>query len=134
MTYYTTWLDFAIQKEKINTKIPNYGSYIKMPKKLDTIITTNTQTTLIFKWYFDFSLNIFTNQVTTPTSIAVAEYNVTTSEYNITEFTQGNLTFRVDSPLEGSGKVLKLGMESNINGAKVEIQRLDILAKLGRMT
>ena len=134
MTYYTTWLDFSIVQEKISKKIPNYGSYIKMPKKLDTIITTNTQTTLIFKWYFDFSLTAFTNQVTTPLSVVVAEYNVSTSEYNITEFTQGNVTFRVDAPLFGSGKILKLGMESDINGVKVEIQRLDILAKLGRMT
>jgi hypothetical protein len=134
MTYYTTWLDFAVVQEKLNRKSENYGSLIKMPKKLDTIITTNTQTNLTFKWYFDFSLVVFSSQVTTPTSVAVAEYNVSTSEYNITEFTQGNVTFRIDTPLFGSGKVLKLGMESNINGVKVEIQRLDILAKLGRMS
>jgi hypothetical protein len=135
MTYYTTWLDFAITQEKLNRKSENYGSLLKFPKKLDTIITTNTQTNLSFKWYFDFSLSVFSSQITTPSnSVSVAEYNVNTSEYNITEFTQGNVTFRVDTPLFGSGKILKLGIESDISGAKVEIQRLDILAKLGRMT
>lgn len=134
MTYYTTWIDFSIAQEHFNPRMPNFGSFIKMPKKLDTTITTNTQTTITFKWYFDFSTSSFTNQVTTPTSVTVAEYNVSTSQYNITEFTQGNVTFRIDTPLFGSGKVVKLGLESLINGVKVEVQRLDVLAKLGRMT
>lgn len=134
MTYYTTWLDFSRVKEQLNTKVPNYASILKFLKKLDTIITTNTATTITFKWYFDFSLSAFANQVTTSSSVSVVGYNVATSQYGISEFTSGNLTFRVDSPLFGSGKVVKLGLQANINGVKVEIQKLDILAKLGRMT
>ena len=36
--------------------------------------------------------------------------------------------------LAGSGKTMKIGMEASIQGARVELQRMDVLAKLGRMT
>jgi hypothetical protein len=133
MTYYTTWIDFSIAQEKFNKDANNYGSFIKMPKKLDSTISSNLSNTFTFKWYFDFLPNFFTAQATTTSTTVVAEYNTSTSEYNISEFSQGTLTFRVETPLFGSGKVLRLGVETDINNAKSGIQRLDILAKLGRM-
>jgi hypothetical protein len=133
MTYYTPWIDFSIAQEKFNKLAPNYGSFIKMPKKLDSTITANVASTFTFKWYFDFTSNEFSNQVTTTGNVTVAEYNTNTSEYNVSEWAEGNLTFRIEAPLFGSGKVLKFGIETDINNAKAGIQRLDILAKLGRM-
>jgi hypothetical protein len=133
MTYYTTWIDFAVAQEKFSKMMPNYGSFLKFLKKLTVTLSTYTATTLTFKWYFDFSSTQFSNQITTVASSAVAEYGLDTSEFGITEYSLGVLTFRIECPLFGSGQMVRLGMESAINGSKVEIQRMDLLAKLGRM-
>jgi hypothetical protein len=131
MTYYTTWLDFSIAQEFFTRSSPNYASFTKILKRMDCTVTTNASTTLVLKWYFDFSEAALTTQITTSADVALAEY--ADAEFGVAEFTSGSQTFNLTSPLFGSGKIMKLGVESSINGAKVEIQRLDILAKLGRM-
>ena len=133
MIYFTPWIDFSDAQEKFNKLAPNYSSFIKIPKKLDSTITANVSSTFTFKWFFDYTSKEYSNQVITTGNVVVAEYNTSTSEYGISEWAEGNLTFRVEAPLFGSGRVLKFGLETNVNGAKAGIQRLDILAKLGRM-
>ncbi len=133
MTYYTTWLDFSIAQEHFSRTMPNYGSFTKILKRMNCTVTTNASTTVTLKWYFDFAQTALTGQITTDADVTISEYGTSDTEYGVAEFTSGSQTFNLSSPLYGSGKIMKLGLESSINGAKVEIQRLDILAKLGRM-
>jgi hypothetical protein len=132
MTYYTTWIDFSVAQEHFSKISQNYGSFIKILKRLDSTITTNGATVITFKWYFDFGVTAFTNQVITESSIEIAEYG--SAEYGLAEYSSGGQTFGMSCTLAGSGKTMKIGMEASIQGARVELQRMDVLAKLGRMT
>ena len=134
MAYYTTWLDFSRTVQEFNNRFPNYGVFIKMPKKLVMTITANIATTLTFKWLFDFSQNTSSAQIQTMANVTLYEFNMPVSEYNIAEYNSGGSTTAVQIPLSGTGKVMKYGMECDVNGSKISILRIDITAKLGRIS
>jgi hypothetical protein len=74
----------------------------------------------------------YTKQVFTFGSSSIAEYGVT--EYNTTgEYTSSILinTPRVNT--SGSGEVVTIGLEAEINDAAFSIQKIDIHALLGRL-
>jgi hypothetical protein len=60
----------------------------------------------------------------------IAEYNI--AEYNIGEFNAGVLVNRPQVQASGGGQVVQLGVESEINGQPVSIQRLTAQAIIGR--
>jgi hypothetical protein len=61
----------------------------------------------------------------------VSEYGV--AEYNIAEYTTGTLAEAIRLPAGGSGNVLQIGFEANVNGAELSIQKMDIFIKQGRV-
>jgi len=61
---------------------------------------------------------------------AVSEYGV--AEYNIAEYSTGIALENVKANLGGSGKVLQLGFETDVEGVPVSIQKLDFSLKAGK--
>ena len=107
-------------------------SNLKFLKKFNITIIGGQNTDSTLNWGYDYSSN-FTKQVFTLLgSVNAAEYGV--SEYNTTaEYTASAIinTPRVNT--SGSGEVVTIGIETQINNTSFSIQKIDIHALLGRL-
>lgn len=119
MLYYTTWVDFG---NPIRTSIL---------KKIFMDIIGGRNQSLVYKWGFDFLSAGYSQTVAIPaTAVAVSEYNV--SEYNIAEYSGTLGVNRISVNASGSGRVIQVGIEVEINGYELSIQKIDIYTKDGR--
>jgi hypothetical protein len=120
MSYYSNELDFG-----------NPG-IIKFLKKFHLTVIGGGGATANLNWAYDYSDNVNKQQFEFEASGVVGEYNV--SEFNTTaEFTGG---VEIQTPkvnTTGSGSVVKIGVVSTINNNAFAIQKIDILAKIGRL-
>jgi hypothetical protein len=145
----TTWsgmypLSFAVLEGGeiyigISSGIVKYEGYLDGTVKYEMRYFSNPMdfgNTSNLKFLKKFNLTIIggqnTKQVFTFGSSSIAEYGVT--EYNTTgEYTSSILinTPRVNT--SGSGEVVTIGLEAEINDAAFSIQKIDIHALLGRL-
>jgi len=88
----------------------------------------NAQTTL--SWSYDYEYN-YQQRTFSFGGGDLAEYNV--DEYNIAEYTPGILIRRPSVQGSGSGTVVTVGVQSIMNGSLISIQKIDILALIGRL-
>ena len=120
MSYYSNELDFG-----------NPG-ILKFLKKFNITIIGGGSATANLNWAYDYSDNFSKQQFEFEASGVIGEYNV--SEFNTTaEFTGG---VEIQTPkvnTTGSGNVVKIGVVSTINNNAFAIQKIDILAKIGRL-
>lgn len=121
MTYYTTWLDFGDPIRKT------------ILKKTRIFSIGGNEQSLAMKWAYDFSTSFFSETVTTPTSLYTAQYNV--SQYNTQEAQYASSTYVNLLSANGlsQGQVLQFGFETEINGSKFSVQKIDLLTKNGRV-
>ena len=132
---YTSYLDGAANYQMRYFSNPmDFGnvSNLKFLKKFNITIIGGQNTNSTLNWGYDYSSN-FTKQVFTLLgSTNAAEYGV--SEYNTTaEYTASAIinTPRVNT--SGSGEVVTIGIETQINNTSFSIQKIDIHALLGRL-
>ena len=59
------------------------------------------------------------------------EYGI--AEYSLAEYVAGVLIDKVSTPGQGSGEVVQIGFEANVNGQELSVQKLDIFVKTGRI-
>ena len=119
MSYFTTWIDFGN---------PMQTSIFK--KAILTLIGFQTQS-VVFKWAYDFSVNYFSQTQTLSGVSSVAEYGI--AEYGIDEYSGSVSVNTLSSYGSGSGKVLQFGIETDINGFNLSVQRIDLYTKNGRL-
>ena len=86
---------------------------------------------VVFKWGFDFSENYRAQSVEIP-SQGEEYYNV--AEYGIAEYADGVALQTLVVHATGAGKIVQTGYESDINGAGLSIQKIEIQAKNGKLT
>ena len=108
------------------------GSNLKFLKKFNITIIGGQNTDATLNWGYDYSTG-FTKQVFTLTgSVNSGQYGL--SEYNTTaEYTA---TASINTPkvnTSGSGEVVTIGIETEINNTSFSIQKIDIHAILGRL-
>ena len=132
---YTSYLDGTANYQMRYFSNPmDFGnvSNLKFLKKFNITIIGGQNTNSTLNWGYDYSSN-FTKQVFTLLgSTNAAEYGV--SEYNTTaEYTASAIinTPRVNT--SGSGEVVTIGIETQINDTSFSIQKIDIHALLGRL-
>lgn len=119
LNYYTPWLDLG---NPIQTSI--------LKRLIATIVSVGSQS-IVFKWGFDFVSATMSQAITMASVGTAAEYG--SAEYGIAEYV-GNFSIRTASATPGgSGRVVQIGIEAQINGSAVSIQKLDIYAKEGRV-
>jgi hypothetical protein len=41
---------------------------------------------------------------------------------------------RVNAQVQGSGKVIQIGFEANVEGSEISVQKLDMFVKTGRIS
>jgi len=105
------------------------SSLVKIPKKMSILMGGVAGRTVSIKWAYDY-IDSFSSTNITFTSGTVARYGVATYTNGIYS---GLLTFNTaKTPLQSSGQVMKFGIEASVNGEQIILQRLDILAKIGR--
>lgn len=119
MSYFTTWIDFG---NPIQTSIL---------KKIVMTLIGMTNQTIVYKYGFDFSPTYNSQSVTITGISSASEYGI--AEYGISEY-QGNLiTSILSMNAGGSGRLMQLGFEAQVNGYPISIQKIDVLTKNGRI-
>jgi len=117
MAYFTNYIDFGAP------------SNLKLLKNLKITVIGGSATDIVLNWGYDYSYNYKKKRFTLSTQV-IAEYNI--AEYNIGEFNAGVLVNRPNVNASGGGQVVQLGIEAEVNGAQVSIQRLTAQATIGR--
>jgi hypothetical protein len=98
-------------------------------KKAGFVVIGGSNQAIAIKYGFDYTDNY--KSVTTNLESATAyEYGI--AEYNIAEYSGGIVLDRFTANLGGSGAVMQIGIESDINGNPLSIQKIDVGVKLGK--
>lgn len=117
MSYYTNFFDL----DKPTT--------LKIIKKIGLIAIGGASQPLTVKWGTDYTTN-YDSSTLTLTSVPVSEYGI--AEYGIGEYSSGIDLDSVKFNASGTGRVLQIGFESDINSYPLSIQKVDIGVKLGK--
>ena len=131
---YNTYLDIAATYIMSYFSQPlDFGqpSIVKFLKKFNLTVIGGQLASAVLNWGYDYTEN-FSKQSFTFAESTTAQYNV--AEYNTTAAFSGGLD--VNTPkvnTTGSGNVVTIGVTSVINNNPLSIQKIDILAKIGRL-
>lgn len=119
MSYFTTWIDLGnkIQRSTL--------------KKLKAILIGTTNQVFITKYGFDYIESFRQNTSLLSTSTAISRYGI--SRYGVGQYSTGNLTTILNENIGGNGKVVKFGIEADINGYQVSIQQLELFTKESKL-
>ena len=106
------------------------ASVTSVLKKISVVVIGGTNQYVSMKWGYDFSSNYYAQTVQIP-SQGVDYYGE--AEYNIAEYSPGISLQTLIAYPTGSGKVIQTGYESEISGAALSIQKIEIQAKNGKL-
>lgn len=116
-SYYTNYFDF------------DQPTSIKILKKLGLVAIGGGSQSVVIKWGFDYTNN-YNSSVISLDRTTVYEYGI--AEYGISTYTNGIALDTLKFNASGSGKVLQIGFESDINGFPLSIQKVDVAVKTGK--
>jgi hypothetical protein len=126
LAYYTNYFDF------------DASTNLKLLKKIGWVLIGGTNQSVAIKWGFDYSEGYQATTYLLDTAV-VYEYNNSTvdtipgsTEYNIAEYTSGIVLDRFNINAGGQGTVMQLGLEADINGNPLSIQKIDVGIKKGK--
>lgn len=119
MIYESGWIDITQQ------------GYLLILKRLNGLFFFDLTTSVIMKWAFDFSTIFRQKQITWETTGGNALWGV--SEWNVAEWGGGIDLSDKKIAGSGTGEYIKVGMEATINGGQFSVQKIDLLAKVGRL-
>ena len=115
--YFTNYFDFDSPTNE------------KIMKQIGFVVIGGAGQSIAVKWGFDYNENYFSYTKTLDTGTTY-EYNV--GEYNIAEFSNGIVLEKFKAQAGGRGSVLQIGLEADINGNPLSIQRIDVYIKQGK--
>ena len=107
------------------------ASNLKFLKKFNITIIGGQSTTATLNWGYDYSTDYTKQVLSFGASIAGAEYGI--GEYNIAQYVAGGTINTPKVNTNGSGEIVTIGIEAEINGSNFSIQKIDIHALLGRL-
>jgi hypothetical protein len=106
-------------------------SQIKFLKKGGILLIGNSTQDVVVKFGFDYN-TLFENRVFFGnTGNLASEYNI--AEYNIGEYSGGLSILEARVNLGGSGRVVKLGIETVVEGSPISIQKVELFFKSGKV-
>jgi len=117
LKYYTNYFDFGSP------------TALKILKKVNLTFVGGNGADVVVKYGFDFSPS-YISRVVQLGDISVAEYGI--AEYNIGQYTAGVVYDNKKIHASGSGNVVQIGLETDINGFEISLQKLDCYVKAGR--
>lgn len=117
LQYYTNYFDF------------DAATALKILKKIGWVLIGGTNQSVAIKWGFDYNESYQATTYNLDTAV-VYEYNI--GEYNIAEYSSGIVLDRFSVNAGGQGTVMQLGLEADINGNPLSIQKIDVGIKRGK--
>ena len=104
-------------------------------KRISIVVIGGSDQVVTIKWGYDFSESYLSQNVTIPTQ-GISEYGI--AEYGansvpLSQYAGGIVIQNLFSQATGSGKVVQTGYEAEVNGYELSIQKIEILAKHGRI-
>jgi hypothetical protein len=118
MSYFTNYLDFGAP------------SNLKMLKNLKITFIGGSDTAVTLNYGYDYSFAYKKRAFVLPEQ-NIAEFGI--AEFGIGEYNQGILVNRPSVNASSGGSVVQLGVEVDINGSPISIQRMTAQAVLGRV-
>jgi hypothetical protein len=118
VAYFTTYFDLG------------QPTLEKILKRVSWTIVGGSGQQIVTKWGFDYADN-FRSATDSLGQFSISEYNV--AEYNIDEYTAGLVVARLNKQVGGTGLVVQVGFETEINQNPVSIQKMDISTKIGKL-
>ena len=117
LRYFTNYFDF------------DQPTNLKVLKKAGFVVIGGSNQAVAIKYGFDYSDNYksITKQLD---SAVVYEYGI--AEYGIAEFSGGIILDRFTANLGGTGAVMQIGLESDIDGNPLSVQKIDVGVKLAK--
>jgi hypothetical protein len=105
-------------------------------KRISIVVIGGSDQVVTIKWGYDFSENYLSENVAIPTQ-GISEYGI--AEYGangvpVAQYAGGITIQTLTSQATGSGKVVQTGYEAEVNGFELSIQKIEILAKRGRIS
>lgn len=105
----------------------------KIPKQAVLIIKGGYSTEITFLWSYDFLPTVYDNETQeVSTEFEASEYGI--DEYDISEYSRVNLVSTLIYRLSGTGKAFQYGMRAKIVGSELEVQRIDLYLKSGKVS
>ena len=117
LQYYTNYFDF------------DASTKLKILKKIGWVLIGGTEQSVAIKWGFDYTEGY---QATTYILDDVTVYEYGIAEYGIAEYTSGIVLDRFSVNAGGQGTIMQLGLEADINGNPLSIQKIDVAVKAGK--
>jgi hypothetical protein len=117
MSYFTNYFDFGSATTN------------KILKRINVTAIGGSAQPIAVKWGYDYTRNYFSRGITLQ-RVEVWEYG--TAEYGIATYTNGIALDIANIPASGSGTVLQIGFESDIDGTPLSIQKIDFFLKTGK--
>jgi hypothetical protein len=117
LQYFTNYFDF------------DAATALKILKKIGWVLIGGTNQSVAVKWGFDYTEGYQATTYNLDTAV-VYEYNI--GEYNIAEYSSGIVLDRFSVNAGGQGTVMQLGLEADINGNPLSIQKIDVGIKKGK--
>ena len=117
MAYFTNYFDLETPTN------------IKMLKKLYLTAIGGSSQALTVKWGFDYSELYRSGSLILPGQTS-SYFNV--DEYNIGKYSDGIDLVNTQTQLSGSGKVIQIGFETDINGFPLSVQKIDLFYATGK--
>lgn len=119
MRYYSNEQDFGAPANE------------KFLKKMRITVIGGSSATAILKWGYDYEES-YAEEVFQFGSSSIAQFNI--SEFNTTAEYNAGITINNPSVnASGSGTTITFGVETDIDGGNFSIQKIDILALIGRL-
>ena len=104
-------------------------SKIKLLKKVRPTIVGAAGASCFMKWAYDFNTTYSTYEFTignqSPAYFGIAQFN-------INEYTGGELTTRNPVNTTGNGSIITIGLEAEIDGDALSLQEINVLALIGK--
>ena len=104
-------------------------SKIKILKKIRPTIIGGSNVDIVLSWTYDFSVQANTSRFRVG-SANPGFYGE--SEYTQVEFTLGDLISRKSLNCTGNGTVITVGLQTEVNGASISLQEMNVLALIGK--
>jgi len=131
---YSTYLDYTAQYRMLYyTNHADLGNQniTSLLKRLKVVVIGGTNQFVTIKWGFDFATGYQSANALIPVQ-GISEYGI--GEYGIAQYSEGVALQTLAVQATGSGKIVQTGYESNIGGAPLSIQRIEIQSKDGKMS
>lgn len=118
MVYFTNYFDFGIP------------TTTKILKKIGFVFIGTSSQPVVTKWGFDYSTT-YRSSSKALVGGTVSEFGV--AEYNIAEYSSESVLSGFDYQAGGAGKILQIGIESDINGYPLSVQKIDVYVLQGKI-